>query len=619
MASSPPHPQRRRVWDCLSEDDEHNIESNNNAAAESSRQPLEIESSSNRSMTAAKVPTANSNQGNQDTIAPATTTRRCRIWDDYDVNANIDSIVDENNPPPPPPSNTATSTSTSTTSAAAASIHTRIVEMKKTLSSKSKQLRQLKCDLVQAKLTNRQRLQDLQSSLNERRQRQQTQHEEAMTSQNQLLSTIQHDCTAMKDRVEVVSGEIQQIAESKQQLCRTLEISGRRELQKKQREWETTERRRLAKLLAKRTESMKQDAAKSLEPELSRILKQNKKEKQDLREQLTKETADLRSRLEAENDARAEKEMAAIREEMEAKGRQLEDQLRQRLAETSMKNSDEMERIRGASTGQLYGDATLEASLTRREDEHMKALEAIRTQEGRDASAVTERHQRAMTDLREYHRKTLEAERSQFHSSLDEWKVQRSEQLEEESKAVEKEEICTIRRNDDIARVVSKLQEEAKEKKRFLQEELDSHMSNVEDSLMLEMRSAQRENDAATCQARDTKEERSSLSKAVDELESRISRAKSYLTDAEKAAEQAKMNAVKIVTQTNSEVQSVREAAKAAVDESKIKLSSLESSLRALQAEGKENIDRRNKAEEDQKTQYISEVDEVKARIADLV
>ena len=286
-----------------------------------------------------------------------------------------------------------------------------------------------------------------------------------------------------------------------------------------------------------------------------------------------------------------------------------------------MKNSDEMERIRGASTGQLYGDATLEASLTRREDEHMKALEAIRTQEGRDASAVTERHQRAMTDLREYHRKTLEAERSQFHSSLDEWKVQRSEQLEEESKALEKEEICTMRRkvDDDIARVVSRLQEESKEKKRFLQEELDSHMSNVEDSLMLEMRSAQRENDAATCQARDAKEERSSLCKAVDELESRISRAKSDLTDAEKAAEQAKMNAEKILTQTNREVQSVREAAKAAVDESKIKLSSLESSLRALQAQGKENLDRRNKAEEDQKTQYISEVDEVKARIADLV
>ena len=273
-------------------------------------------------MTAAKVPTANSNQGNQDTIAPATTTRRRRIWDDYDVNANIDSIVDENNPPPPPPSNTATSTSTSTstTSAAAASIHTRIVEMKKTLSSKSKQLRQLKCDLVQAKLANRQHLQDLQSSLDERRRQQQTQHEEVMASQNQLLSTIRHDCAAMKDRTEVISGEIQQIVESKQQLCRTLEISGRRELQKKQREWETTERRRLAKLLAERTESMNQDAAKSLEPELSRILKQNKKEKQDLREQLTRETADLRSRLEAENDSRAEKEMAAIREEIEAKG-----------------------------------------------------------------------------------------------------------------------------------------------------------------------------------------------------------------------------------------------------------------------------------------------------------
>ena len=580
-------------------------------------------------MSAAEVPTTNFNQDIQDASASATTTRRRRIWDDYDEDDKDDvdaNIVDDNNPPVPPSSNTATSTSTSTsttsaTSSAAASIHARIVEMKKTLSSKSKQLRQLKCDLVQAKLTNRQRLQDLQSSLNERRQRQQTQHDEVMASQNQLLCTIQHDCTAMKDRVEVMSGEIQQIVESKQRLCRTLEMSGRRELQKKQREWELKERRRLAKLLAERTESMKQDAAKSLEPELSRILKQNKKEKQDLRKQLTQKTADLRSRLEVENEDRVEKGMAAIRKEMEAKGRRLEDQLQQRLAQIALKNSDEMERIRGTSTGQLYGDATLDAALTRREDENMKALEAIRTQEGRDTSAITERHQRAMMDLREYHRKTMEDERSRFHSSLDEWQVQRGQQLEEESKVVEMEEVSSIRRkvDDDIARVASKISEDAKEKKKGLQEELDSDMSNVEDSLMLEMRSAQRENDTATCQARDAKEERAILSKAVDELESRISTARSELADAEKAAEEAKMSAEKIEAQANRNVESVRETTKTAVNKAKMKLSSLESLLRTLQEKEKENVHRRNKAEQDQKAQHFAEVGTVKTRIADLV
>lgn len=574
-------------------------------------------------MAAAEGSTTKSKHDNQDTSAStiATTTRRRRVWDDYDVDKDdVDAnIVDDDNPPVPPSSNIATATSN--TSSAAASIHTRIVEMKKTLSSKSKQLRQLKCDLVQAKLTNRQRLQDLQSSLNERRQRQQTQHDEVMDSQTQLLSTIQHDCTAMKDRVEVISGEIQQIVESKQRLCRTLEISGRRELQKKQREWELTERRRLAKLLTERTESMKQDAAKSLEPELSRILKQNKKEKQVLREQLTKETADLRSRLEVENEDRAEKEMAAIRKEMEAKGRQLEDQLQQRLAQIALKNSDEMERIRGTSTGQLYGDATLDAALTRREDEHMKALEAIRTQERRNTSAITERHQRAMMDLREYHKETLEDERSRFHSSLDEWQVQRVQQLEEESKVLEMEEVSSIRRkvDDDIARVASKISEDAKEKKKGLQEELDSDMSNVEDSLMLEMRSAQRENDTATCQARDAKEERDILSKAVDELESRISTARCELAHAEKAAIEAKMNTKKIEAQASRNVESVRETTKTAVDKAKVELSSLESSLRTLQEEEKENVHRRNKAEQEQKAQHFAEVDAVKTRIADLV
>ena len=607
----PPPPPRRRVWDCLPESDD-DVEAN---SAESSRPTcIETECSSGSSGRpgTAVVPTT---KADQDTSNNTAATTRRRIWDDYDVGQDdVDAnIADENNPLAPTP--------TSCSSAAATSIHARIVEMKKTLSSKSKQLRQLKCDLVQAKLSNRQRLQELQSSLHERRREQRTQHSEAMASQNQLLSTIRNDCANMNERAEVISGEIRQAAESKQRLCRTLEIGGRRELQRKQREWEMTERRRLAKLLTERTESMKQDAAKSLEPELSRILKKNKKEKQVLREQLTKETADLRSRLEAENEVRAQEEMEAIRKEMEAKGRQLEEQLQQRLAQISLKHSDEMERIRGVSTGQLYGDATLEAALTRREDEHIKALEAIRTQEVRDASAVTERHQRAMADLREYHRETLEVERSRFHSSLDEWRVQRGQQLEEESKALEREEISKIRRktDDEITRVAFKLSEEAKEKKKDLQVESDNLMSNVEDSLMLEMRSARRENDAAESQARDAKEERTILSKAVDEDESRISKAKLELADVEKASAEAKMNAEKMEAQANRNMESVRETAKTAIDEAKMELSSLESSLHTIQEKEKENAGHRNKAEKDQKAQYTVEVDSVRTRIADLM
>ena len=586
---------RRRIWDRLSDGDGDGCDDGDRGAAE----PKDIESSRTTLTT-----TTTTNAADKHDNAG----HRRRIWDDYD-DAGA-AATDENLPPPP-----------SASAAAAASIHTRIVEMRRELSTKSKHLRRIQGDLVRAKLTNRQRLEDLQNALDERRKQLQERHDASMAEQRRLLSTVQRDCASMTDRTEALSGEIRQVVESRERLCRTLQISGQRELTKKRREWEGTEKRRLAQLLAERSEEMKREAAKSLEPELGAILKRNKKEKQALRERLTMETAELRNRLEAENEARAEAEMDTIRKEFETKRQQIDGAMQERLAQISLKHSDEMERVRGASTGSLYGEGALEANLVRREEEHMKALENIRTQEARDVGTTTEHHQQAMDELREGHKTTMEAERSRFQASLDAWEVQKSKSLETESKTLENEEISKIQQkvDDDIARVISKLGEEAKEKKKALRDEVDATMAAIEDSLTLEMRSARRENETAASQDRGAKEERDQLSKAVDDLEAKLSAARSEATDSEESASQAKLNAEAIDAKTKSEIESSREIAKAAIDTTKMELSSLESTLRSRQEEEKKNNDRRSKAEYDQKAQHAAEVETVQTRIADLL
>ena len=600
---------RRRIWDRLSDDDGDDgggCDDGDRAATE----PKDIESSRTTLTTTTTNVADNDNAGH-----------RRRIWDDYDADQADDAdavtaaatATNENQPP--------AAAIAPSASAAAASIHTRIVEMRRELSTKSKHLRRIQGDLVRAKLSNRQRLEDLQNALDERRKQLQERHDASVAEQRRLLSTVQRDCASMTDRTEALSGEIRQVVESRERLCRTLQISGQRELTKKRREWEGTEKRRLAQLLAERSEEMKREAAKSLEPKLGAILKRIKKEKQALRERLTMETAELRNRLEAENEARAEVEMDTIRKEFETKRQQIDDAMQERLAQISLKHSDEMERVRGASTGSLYGEGALEANLVRREEDHMKALENIRTQEARDVGTITERHQRTTDELREDHKTTLEAEHSRFQSSLDAWKLQREKEIETESKTLEREDIAKMQQkvDDDIARVVSKLGEEATEKKKVLRDEADATMSAVEDSLTLEMRSARRENETAASQDRGAKEERDKLSKTVDDLEARLSATRLEAADTEKSASQAKTNAEAIEAKMKSEAESAREMAKAAIDTTKMELSSLESSLRYRQEEEKENNDRCSKAEDDQSAQHAAEVETVKTRIKDLL
>lgn len=546
--------------------------------------------------------------------------RRRRIWDEYDDDDNDeDDTFDHQNEK----ENTMAPTTNNTSSGSSCdNVHVRMVSMKKELVAKAQHVRQLKADLTRRNVMNERNLQDLRSSLRVKLEEQKLQHETAMLGQRDLLKSIQHDCLSMDDRADTISGEINQIISSQQRMCRTLEVAGRRELDKAKGKWRTSEKNRLANLLRERSATMKQDAARQLEPELVAILKRSKKEKQSKQEALANETNELRAKLQSEHESNYSQTCRSMHDELERKLADIEVTLQDRFRQLSLKHADEMEMIRREWSDQVQADASaFDVDLRRREGDHTNSVASLRDQEERDASSALAAHRQTMIDLKACHKDALEAKKSAAHESVEEWKLQRKQELQNQSDTLEKEAISGLQGKveNEIALVSSTLRLEAKEKQSSLEREATNHVSAVEASLELEIKAARRRNEEAAIESNHMQSKKYNLAKLAHELQSKESLAKSELSDGQQALDKAMLDAKALEVKSDRDLRSAQSAAKEAADGARRMVRSIESSLKIFVEEESGRKAERLRSEDELRLRNEEELRTVKSRICELV
>jgi hypothetical protein len=114
---------------------------------------------------------------------------------------------------------------------------------------------------------------------------------------NNLISQTETSIQNCQHKKQTIQHEYHNMEHTRKTLCSTLEDNGKKELLKMQQKWKKEERKRLVDLAKQKTAELKKQAAKALEPEISRIIRDHKDALQQKREEIELELKTVKEQL----------------------------------------------------------------------------------------------------------------------------------------------------------------------------------------------------------------------------------------------------------------------------------------------------------------------------------
>ena len=192
----------------------------------------------------------------------------------------------------------------------------------------------------------------------------------------------------------IVNAEIEKIKKENQNACHMVLIQCEKDLVRARKEHQNSEKRKIIKLIENKTSTLKDEAAKALEPELQKLLLKHKKE-----------VNDLRSNLEADLNAFENSERLRFEQKLLMETNKMEDELRIKMQQ-------------------------------------------VKKDQDKDLSALISNNEKEVQEIREQFNKTLAMERDSFEMeskqrrdefSVEIENIQKSEKLKLNEASVKKE------------------------------------------------------------------------------------------------------------------------------------------------------------------------------------
>lgn len=273
------------------------------------------------------------------------------------------------------------------------------------------------------------------------------------------------DSNRKKDSIEKERHKIEQQMPS---LCRQLEREGTEELSREGQRWKAEEKARLVKLAKAKGADMKAEAAKTLEPELRKLVQDHNEQKILLRNniesklQLRREEVEEELRIKLNNeqqkvDNEVEGEVTHVDESYKEKNAQLNVQLKRKLEEVEMKTIREREKFLASYR------ISVEEHKTR-----SRKQEKIRNEEcATEASLKKEETHQTLQQMKSNVAKRVEGEKCRLDANIIEWKNHETIRLSEELCSLMKAEEDGIRVKvaKDLSVIIEKLQEKFEARK----------------------------------------------------------------------------------------------------------------------------------------------------------
>jgi len=239
-----------------------------------------------------------------------------------------------------------------------------------------------------------------------------------MKEQEALKAKLQREVAELEQRAANLQAAVDNAEAIKQEKLRRAKLESKQALTRAKKQWQEQEEKEFAKMMEKRAPAIKAKVVKALEPEVHRLISQNRAALERQREIDAKWLEDQKAALQAEHEQILAEDKIRLEEES-----------RQRLAKLCAENDAKVERLRRELEEEAEEDRRAEARLIEEEKRahvhrmakadatHQAALEQLWLDSKRQSSELIVAHERAMQAERQrvYEQ---EADRQAVHEAV---------------------------------------------------------------------------------------------------------------------------------------------------------------------------------------------------------
>ena len=281
-----------------------------------------------------------------------------------------------------------------------------------------------------------------------------------------------------------LTGKIKEMEAKHAKIVQELRDKADKEMKKQKDAWVTSEKNKRNVWMKEKTKEIKENTTKGLEPEIMRILAENKRNIEKLKDEQEIEMKRFKAGLEHEYETR----LQDVKEELKGKYDETLDKEREsyqeRLRELHVKQEEELLKMRKKWSDDMSQEKQRIGELRVREETTSQSrMRTIQAEYSEKIEELTRRHSSILEDLELKHENKLKKLKQELVYEKEEWLnsqiLRLNKELDEKKELIKAD--LTSNRDKELKVIISKLSEEKVSYKKKIDKETESKIKILTD------------------------------------------------------------------------------------------------------------------------------------------
>lgn len=301
------------------------------------------------------------------------------------------------------------------------------------------------------------------------------------------VSFIEQLLTEKQQRIGQLTELTQKIREMEtrhQKTIHELKEKFEKEMKKQKDAWVTSEKNKRNSWMKEKTKEIKENTTKGLEPEIMRILADNKRNLEKLRDEQELEMKRYKQQIDQESDLRLQDLKEELKRKYDETLEKERENYQERLRDLHIKQEEELLNMRKKWTDDLAAEKQKIHDLrVREENSNLSKLKSIQTEYTEKIEDLIKKHENTLEELQHKHENKLKKMKQDLAYEKEEWLnsqvIRLNKEIEEKKEAIKTDLIQN--RDKELKSIIAKLSEEKVVYKKKLDKEVEGKLKILQD------------------------------------------------------------------------------------------------------------------------------------------